>query len=127
MIAKLLLLFALVCSVHAQTSTQFPSKQTPTEIEIKDQQNTGQGPRSSSQIPITAYVISNTIYITFSNDLGDVDVTLEEASQGIILQTSVDSSELSAILPFGGAAGEYTISFSFPTGALYIGVFSIIL
>ena len=117
-----MLIAATLCFAAMSYSQEFIDvpllEQLPTEEQI---------PRSLSQVPITCYVVSNTIYLNFSNDIGEVDVTLEEASQGIILQTSVDSSELTAIIPFGGAAGDYTITFTLPTGVLYIGGFSIIL
>ena len=119
------LLFLLTLLLALVPASSFSSTQTPTEIPLLEENPPGDRPRSSSPIPISAYVISNTIYITFSNDLGEVDVTVEEASQGIILQTSVDSSELSAILPFGGAAGEYMISFTLQTGVSYCGLFEL--
>ena len=118
-----LLMAALLCFAAMSKAQDFIEVTLIEQLPDAEEQK----PRSLSQVPITCYVVSNTIYLNFSNDLGEVDVTLEEASQGIILQTSVDSSEFSAIIPFSGAVGEYTISFSLPSGALYIGGFSIIL
>ena len=118
-----LLMAALLCFAAMSKAQDFIEVTLIEQLPDAEEQK----PRSLFQVPITCYVVSNTIYLNFSNDIGEVDVTLEEASQGIILQTSVDSSELSAILPFGGAAGEYTITFTLPTGVLYIGGFSIIL
>lgn len=82
-------------------------------------------PRSPSVVPITACVIYNTIYLSFDSNLGCVDVVLEEAFEGIILQTSVDTSTLSAIIPFNAAPGEYLITFTLPSGSVYQGTFDI--
>ena len=65
------------------------------------------------------------IYLTFSSNLGYVNVSLEEAYSGLILQTVVDSSTLSAILPFSGDPGEYSITFSLSSGVEYEGSFVI--
>ena len=98
--------------------------QEPTVVVIVNS-DIGNGPRSQSSVPITACVISDTIYLSFSSDLGEVDVVLEESSEGVILQTSVDSSTLSAIIPFSGAPGEYYITITLPSGAVYEGQFEI--
>ena len=99
--------------------------QTPTEIPIRQGENVNGGPRMPAMVPIRACVFGDTIYLSFSADLGDVDVELCEESEGVVLQTSVDSSYLSATLPFSGDAGEYTISFTLASGAVYEGMFSI--
>lgn len=82
-------------------------------------------PRSQNAIPIACCVISNTIFVSFSEDIGEVEVTLEEVSNGIIFQTFVDSSDHSAILPFSGASGEYTITFSLSSGVVYCGIYEL--
>ncbi|MBO4455730.1 MAG: DUF3244 domain-containing protein [Bacteroidales bacterium] len=125
MLTKLLLIASLTCSLLSPDYCGHKSNQTPTQVEIREQQGTGQGPRSSVSIPISACVISSTIYLTFSVDIGDIDVILEEASEGIILQTSVDTSTLSAIIPFNAAPGEYCITFTLPSGSVYQGNFDI--
>lgn len=47
----------------------------------------GEIPRMPSIIPIRGFYWGNTIYLSFSEDLGDVDVTLEEYYDGLILHT----------------------------------------
>jgi len=125
MLTKFLLFASLTCSLLSPNYSGHKSSQTPTQVEIREQQNTGQGPRTPVTIPLSACVISNTIYLTFSADLGDIDIVLEEASEGVILQTSVASSSLSAIIPFSGAPGEYYITFTLPSGSVYEGRFDI--
>jgi hypothetical protein len=61
--------------------------------------------------------------VVFSENLGEIDVTLEEAYEGIILQTSIETASLSAVIPFAGGPGDYTITFSLPSGKVYYGEF----
>ena len=82
-------------------------------------------PRTSSVVPITCCVITDTIYLSFDSNLGVINVVLEEESEGIILQTPIDTSSLSAIIPFSGTSGEYYITFTLPTGTIYEGQFEI--
>jgi len=98
--------------------------QVPDEIVIHTKTPpSGSHPHSPAMVPIRACVFGDTIYLSFSADLGDVDVVLSEESAGVVLQTTVDSSYLSATLPFSGDAGEYTITFTLTTGAVYEGSF----
>lgn len=107
-------MLSFIPQVHAQT---------PTEIPIHQGENVNGGPRMPAMVPIRACVFGDTIYLSFSADLGDVDVELSKESEGVVLQTSVDSSNLYATLPFSGDAGEYTITFSLTNGAVYEGSF----
>ena len=93
---------------------------TPIGIEIKDGNPVGV-PRMPSVIPIQGVVSGSTIYLSFTDDLGLIAVELSESVNGLILQTVVDSSYLSAAIPFSGAPGEYYITFTLPSGAEYIG------
>ena len=109
-------MLSFIPQVHAQT---------PTEIPIRQGENVNGGPRMPAMVPIRACVFGDTIYLSFSADLGDVDVVLCEESEGVVLQTSVDSSALSADLPFSGDAGEYTITFTLTNGVVYEGLFAL--
>ena len=118
---KLITFFAALLCFAATTFAQ-----DYTDVTLIEQFPTGsQIPRSPSVIPITCHVFFNAVYVSFSEDIGEVEITLEEAFEGIILQTSVDSSELSVMLPFSGAPGEYIITFQRTSGAVYYGTFVI--
>lgn len=117
------LVFAMLLTLASVPS--FSTTQTPAEIPLREVINPDGRPRGSSPIPIVAALISNTIYLTFEANLGEIDVVLEESSEGIILQTSVDTSTLSAIIPFNAAPGEYCITFTLPSGSVYEGCFEI--
>ena len=93
-------------------------------VPLLEQLPTGeQKPRSPSVAPIACCVISDTIYLSFDSNLGVISVVLEEASEGIILQTPIDTSSLSAVIPFSGDPGEYCITITLPSGNVYEGRF----
>ncbi|MBO7604453.1 MAG: DUF3244 domain-containing protein [Bacteroidales bacterium] len=95
----------------------------PITINVKVGDGGYEGPRMPALIPIQGLVHSDTIYLSFSFDLGDVDVILEEATSGTVLHTVVDASSLYATIPFSGDAGDYTITFTLENGAEYVGSF----
>lgn len=117
-----LLSIALFTGSLAATPT---NDETPIIIVVKDGNDLGGGPRMPTMAPIHAFVFGNTIYLSFSSNLGEIDVVLYEESEGVVLQTSIDSSDLSAALPFSGVSGEYTITFSLSNGVEYEGAFTI--
>lgn len=75
--------------------------------------------------PITAFVYNNTIYLTFSENLGCITINLEELSEGVLLTTVIDSSDGYAAIPFCGEPGSYRIIFYLSDGTEYIGSFCI--
>ena len=123
---KILFLIAFLVASFGLASADQISDGDPTDIIIVRGGGTiGDGPRGPVEIPIQGVVFGGSIYLTFSSNLGYVDVSLEEAYSGLILQTVVDSSTLSAILPFSGDPGEYSITFSLSSGVEYEGSFVI--
>lgn len=85
----------------------------------------GEIPRMPLIIPIRGIFWGNTIYLSFSEDLGDVDVTLEEYNDGLILHTVIDTSSPTAIINFSGDSGDYVITFTLSSGDEYVGLFTI--
>ena len=83
-------------------------------------------PRTPTNIPIVGYVLNNTINLFFNDDLGQVLIVLEEAIDGVLLSTAVDTSEGFVCIPFSGAPGSYTLTFTLEDGTSYIGRFDIL-
>ena len=125
-----LLSFVLLLSTPApygpeNTKLETVSLQSPTEIPITEHGQNGNGPRQQTTIPIRASYFGGTVFVSFLQNLGDVEITVEEQSNGIILQTTVDSSTLSVALPLNMTAGNFCISFLLESGAEYSGQFSL--
>lgn len=121
---SLLLLFSVPSSPES-TDMQRLTNQTPIEIPIGEDGQYGNPPRQSAEIPIRAYYLAGTVIVSFLQDLGDVEITIDEESNGTILQTIVDSSTLSAILPLNMSSGEFSIFIVLSSGVEYHGQFSI--
>lgn len=100
--------------------------QTPTTIVITTNDPFGQGPRTPVIIPISGYVYDNVINLFFSNDLGEINIRLEDSLGCTILSTTVDSSDGSESIPFSGAPDTYTIYFTLEDNTSYIGRFEIL-
>lgn len=115
----------LLCLLALSQTASFSSSQTPTEIPIVDINDPSNNPRGLNEIPISAYYLAGTIILSFSDNLGQVDITIEEAADGVIIQTCVNSAVPSAIIPINYGSGDFTITLIASTGAEYIGRFSI--
>ena len=100
--------------------------QTPTTIVITTNDPFGQGPRTPVIIPISGCVYDNVINLFFSNDLGEINIRLEDSLGCTILSTTVDSSDGSESIPFSGAPDTYTIYFTLEDNTSYIGRFEIL-
>ena len=119
---RLLLCFILCLSIAPLFS--IPASQDYQEIPIKGGEASDH-PRQLFEVPIAAYYYGSAIYVSFSENIGNVDVTVEDLSEGIMLQTVLDSSLGTAIIPFNASNGEYLITFSLSSGSLYYGSLSL--
>lgn len=106
---------------HAQDN----GNQIPEVIIITTNDPIGQGPRTPNIVPISGYVYEDTIFLFFSNDLGDVSIRLEDSFGCSVLSTTVDSSNGSESLPFSGLPDSYTIYFTLEDNTSYIGRFEL--
>ena len=118
-------LLTAVLSICGPLDNQFHLSQTPTEIPIIPGRDNGDVPRDSTQAPILCFLISNTIMLDFYTDLGIIDVTISEESDGIVYEESVNSGSGVSILDFSGIPGNYTITFSLQSGQYFFGEFSL--
>ena len=82
--------------------------------------------RSPQSTPISGTVIGNTILIIFSRNVGDVNTSLDESTEGHLLNTVLDSADTYCFIPFSGAEGEYTLTFTLEDGTNYYGRFEIL-
>ena len=122
---RILLLLLSLFVYFGQETSLFPTKDYPVEVVIKGDPNIGNGPRSPMIVPVQAVVYESSIVLTFTDNLGNVEVSVEEAFGGLLLHTFVNSSTLGAVLPFSGGTGEYSITFTLPSGVVYNGSFVI--
>ena len=81
--------------------------------------------RGPSQCPITCFLVGETIEVTFLNSLGTVTVEIENQTTGEYAQTLVNAMAGSTAFVIFGTAGHWTIMFTLPSGARYLGAFEI--
>lgn len=101
-------------------------QQDPLPIEFYPvPQNPGEGPRTQTDIPFSAY--RGAYYVTLLSvvDYGVVDVELYSTA-GDSISMLFDTSEESIMIPISGEAGDYTITITDQQGQIYIGLFSIL-
>lgn len=79
--------------------------------------------QSSIECEYNGYV--NGICTTFYQDLGEVEVVVENMLTGEFFDCSVDSAAGYAVLPISGTSGYYTVSFITESGAEYSGQFEL--
>ena len=84
-------------------------------------------PRSLVQAPIECQYnpYMNGICATFNQDLGELDVLVENLSTGEYLEGTVDSAEGYVVLPVSSTPGVYNISFVTASGVEYTGEFEL--
>lgn len=128
MLSTLLLSLALMISTPTTPCLEYlpySHHQTPEEIPLIETGNNEGNPRQQTDVPIRAYYLSGTVIISFLQDIGNVEISIDEESNGTILQTVVDSSTLSAFLPLNMSSGVFCIYFTTSSGAEYYGQFSV--
>ena len=125
------ILFSLLLAVTIVTGsspiiTAKPTEQSSISIIIYGGSEIGEGLRSPQSTPISGTVIGNTILIIFSRYVGDVNTSLDKSTEGHLLNTVLDSADTYSFIPFSGAEGEYTLTFTLEDGTNYYGRFEIL-
>lgn len=81
-------------------------------------------PRTPVVVPISAMVLGSTVYVAFTDNLGDVDYELENLSTGELVSDQIVGTGV-VLIPFSGDSGDYTISFTLSNGVQFYGEFSL--
>lgn len=87
----------------------------------------GIGPKAPTQVPIYAYFNSmlSSVLLTFSSNLGEIEIEVMNTTTGGYDSGVVDSQFLSAVIPITGGSGHYLITFTLPSGRKYGGEFDV--
>ncbi len=124
----LCLILALTCAATARLYAETAKTQSegaPVVIIIKKPGNPiSDAPRSPEVVPISAMVNGNTLYVTFTGDLGDVDYELVNLDTAEIVSDQVEGTGL-VLIPFSGDPGSYTITFTLSNGVQFYGEFTL--
>ena len=83
----------------------------------------GTGPRSPALIPISASyeAMLSTLFLTFTSNLGEIEVEVLNTTSGGYDSGTVDTQFLYATVPITMGPGHYLILFTLPSGQRYKG------
>ena len=86
-----------------------------------------EGPRQPLSVPISASYESllSSILLTFTSNLGEIEVEVLNTISGYYDSGFIDTQYLSAVIPISGGPGHYIILFTLPSGQQYKGEFDI--
>ena len=82
--------------------------------------------RDPTLAPVLCTLTEASLNVTFFLDQGFISVEIENQTTGEYTQTLVNTADGSAIFPFSGNPGFWTIIFSLSDGTVYYGEFSIV-
>ena len=84
-------------------------------------------PRSSALVPISASyeAMLSTLFLTFTSNLGEIEVEVLNTTSGGYDYGTVDTQFLYATVPITMGPGHYLILFTLPSGRQYKGEFDL--
>ena len=71
------------------------------------------------------FASASSILVNYQIDLGSVTIEIENLTTGEYSQTLVNAIAGPMLLPISGTAGQWTITFTLPSGVVYYGEFII--
>lgn len=98
----------------------------PIIIDIQDNSQPEIGNRGPVIVPISGYVDPSigVVVLDFSQPCGTVQISFSNLSDGSYYSTSVNGSGV-VVIPLALTTGSWTVTFTLPSGAGYIGNFTI--
>ena len=122
----------LLLSLLFSTQVCFGATSLPKNGEVTDSvifiepfpgSNPGSGPRIPAFIPISASFDASlsTLFLTFTSNLGEIEVEVMNTTTGGYDSDTVDTQFLYAAVPITMGPGHYLILFTLPSGQRYKG------
>lgn len=123
---KVLILLSILCLGAIESKSGNNDPIIPIQVIISTGQECPN--RTPANVPIQACYqdVLSSVCMTFSQNLGVLDITITNLTDGTYADYEVDSSLGSAILPISGNEGIYNILITTAGGIQYGGEFEII-
>lgn len=121
--------FVLLFSILLSSASVFADENQFIPIHVLDDTVvTGHTHRDPDYVPIQAFydALISAACVTFLENLGNVDICIENTGSGDYIDYQVDSSLGATVLPINGDEGMYRITFLLPNGLEYEGLFEIL-
>ena len=120
------LLMGLVMVGNVQSVYAEDDPPVKIEIPLGEGKDESYDDRSLSIIPLEAYCQGETIFLDFTHNVGNVQVSVRNTTTGNSWSGTVNSADgMDEISIFGGGAGSYTITLVTAYGDKYHGTFTI--
>lgn len=122
---QLLIVLSILCMGAVESKSVNNNPQIPIQVIISTGQESPH--RAPAYVPIQAYYqeILSSVCMTFSQNLGVLDITITNLSDGTHADYEIDSSLGSTILPISGVSGFYSILIVTASGIQYGGEFEV--
>ena len=89
-------------------------------IKVPDSQ-----PRDLIQVPIACFYSDGSLFFTFMEDLGELEISVTNLDTGAEIIDEIDSFGGSAVLEVSESSGEYQIEITTETGDSYYGEYTL--
>ena len=84
-----------------------------------------QRPRDLIQVPIACFYSNGSLFFTFMEDLGELEISVTNLDTGAEIIDEIDSFGGSAVLEVSESSGEYQIEITTETGDSYYGEYTL--
>ena len=84
-----------------------------------------QRPRDLIQVPIACFYSNGSLFFTFMDDLGELEISVTNLDTGAEIIDEIDSFGGSAVLEVSESSGEYQIEITTETGDSYYGEYTL--
>ncbi|MBQ9450724.1 MAG: hypothetical protein IJQ93_11570 [Bacteroidales bacterium] len=126
---KKILLFATALLLTIPFNVIYADGDDPIEIIIGDGGSMEGGPtyHAPAFVPILGIysAVKSSVLINYLYDLGTIVIEIENQTTGEYSQSLVNALAGPMLLPISGTAGQWTITFTLPSGVVYYGEFII--
>ena len=119
----LLLLVLLSVNVHMVWSADSLKDVKIRKENPKDIGN--ERPRSLIQVPISCFYSDGSLFFTFMEDLGELEISVTNLDTGAEIIDEIDSFGGNAVLEVPESSGEYQIEITTETGEAYYGEYTL--
>lgn len=123
---KILFLFCLCFSLSVSGAWIGDEKVKPIEIEKGEIKKPNEIlPRIPVIVPITCSYNDGTLYFTFLEDLGEMQITVTNPSIGVVSVSEYDSAYGNVVVPVSSESGRYLIEIVTESGEYYYGEYEL--
>ena len=119
---RLLIFLSLVLSINTLTlwsANDLVNDSKDVVLEKKKKEKPR--PRDLIQVPISCFYSDGSLFFTFMEDLGEVEITVTNQNIGAVFFDEIDTFGGSAVLETSTASGIYQIQIETETGDIYEG------